>query len=108
MSISLLTGFVIQSYGKLIENTLGVGQGMIFPRGSLMYFANPSAKKSGSFIASYSSNDFGVDLVIPLLFQSLPSDIVQAAMGGLSTADYQNIKNNVPNNQIYALNKNCA
>ena len=81
--------------------------GMIFPRGSLMYFQNPSSKKNASFLATYSSNDFGVDLIAPLLFHSLPSDITRAALGGLTQSEYTKIKKHIPDNQVYTINQHC-
>lgn len=81
--------------------------GMIFPRGSLMYFQNVNANADASFLATYSSNDFGVDLIPSLLLHSLPSDIARSALGGLTQREYAKLKKEVPDNQIYSVNRIC-
>ncbi|CAF0727028.1 unnamed protein product [Adineta steineri] len=100
-------GFIVQTFGKVVENKLYPGMGMVFPRGSLMYLENLSSKKNASFLATYNSNDFGVDLMIPLLFNTVPSHITRYAMGGLTQKEYEKIKNNIPANQIYTVNREC-
>ena len=74
--------------------------GMIFPCGSLMYFQNPSSKKNASFLATYSSNGFGVELITGLLFHSVPSDLTRSALGGLTKSEHAKIKKSIPDNVV--------
>ena len=48
-----------------------------------------------------------VDLMPSLLFHSLPSDVARSALGGLSQSEYNKLKKDIPDNQIYSVNKVC-
>ncbi|CAF0880050.1 unnamed protein product, partial [Didymodactylos carnosus] len=99
-------GFVVQTRGKLIENILSPGMGMIIPKGALSYIENLNCT-SASILSTLSSNDFGVSLLPSLFLYTLPEHITRAAFGDITSAEYQKMKKIIIDNQVFSVNSQC-
>ncbi|CAF1083253.1 unnamed protein product, partial [Didymodactylos carnosus] len=99
-------GFVVQTRGKLIENILSSGMGMIIPKGALSYIENLNCT-SASVLSTLNSNDFGVSLLPSLFLYTLPEHITRAAFGGITGAEYQKMKKTIIDNQVFSVNPQC-
>ncbi|CAF1636637.1 unnamed protein product, partial [Didymodactylos carnosus] len=99
-------GFVVQTRGKLIENILSPGMGMIIPKGALSYIENLNCT-SASILSTFSSNDFGGSLLPSLFLYTLPEHITRAAFGDITSAEYQKMKETIIDNQVFSVNSQC-
>ena len=83
----LLTGFYQEAGGNYVTNVVRAGQATVFPQGSVHFEQNISCEPA-TLIAALNSEDPGF-LPATIFYQTLPEDVVSAALGGASAADIQ-------------------
>ena len=77
---TLHTGMIQENGARVVLNNVTAGQATIFPRGSIHFEQNLGCKPM-IFIAAFSAEDPGTTSVANAFFR-LPTDVVEAAMGG--------------------------
>jgi Cupin len=97
---TLRTGMLLENGVRFVTNTLAPGQSTIFPQGAIHFEQNMGCDTI-MFLAAFSNEDPGTSQVADRFF-SLPSDIVEAAMGNFGNANgnlmVQNLQNAIPAN----------
>ncbi|KAH7233700.1 spherulin-1A [Fusarium tricinctum] len=86
----LVTNFVLENGVRPIENTMDTFQMAVFPQGAIHQEFNPDCTDA-VFVASFGSNDPGVNQVAQNFF-SLRPDVVSATLGGIKTIDGKDIE----------------
>ena len=80
-------------------NTVEPGQATLFPRGAIHFEQNLGCDPV-IFVAAFGDEDPGTSTVASNFF-TLPSDIVGATFGGLSTTEVEGLAGAIPKNVAY-------
>lgn len=78
----LLTGFYQEAGANYVTNVVRAGQATVFPQGSIHFEQNTGCEPV-TLIAALNSEDPGFTPAT-IFYQTLPEDIVSAALGGAS------------------------
>jgi hypothetical protein len=98
---TLMTGMLAENGARLVMNTVQPGQGTIFPRGSIHFEQNLGCEPV-NFVAAFSDEDPGTTSLMNQIF-NLPSDVIQATMGGMQETQIKLIHYAVPNNVAFGV-----
>ena len=96
---TLRTGLLAENNARFVMQTLEPGQATLFPRGAIHFEQNLGCE-TVVFVAAFSEVDPGVSQLADN-FLNLPTDIIQAALGGATATEVQGFKEAIPKNVAF-------